>query len=169
MRAGRVWSIPKRTRHGRFKQDCLAEYARHTYEGEPLFQTVGLDQTFYGPATVDQLAHYAKQLPNEFDVCSKVWEVLPPYAETFTRHTGPFLFEFQRTGIWPDEFLPKLDHFLSRLQTQYRYAVRLGYRFWHEKAEMAFSVFNALNDRHKEYPLGDTIGSRVMGWLTLKF
>jgi len=30
-------------------------------------------------------------------------------------------------------------------------------------------VFNALNDMHKEHPLGDTIGSRVMGWLTLKF
>jgi iron complex outermembrane receptor protein len=47
--------------------------------------------------------------------------------------------------------------------------IRAGYRFWHEKAEVAVSVFNALNDRHKEHPLGDTIGSRVMGWLTLRF
>jgi iron complex outermembrane recepter protein len=48
-------------------------------------------------------------------------------------------------------------------------SVRLGYSFWREKAEVAVSAFNALNDRHKEHPLGDTIGSRVMGWLTLKF
>lgn len=47
--------------------------------------------------------------------------------------------------------------------------LRLGYKFWHEQAEVALSAFNALNDRHKEHPLGDTIGSRVMGWLTLKF
>jgi iron complex outermembrane receptor protein len=47
--------------------------------------------------------------------------------------------------------------------------LRFGYRFWHERAEAAFSAFNALNDKHKEYALGDTIGSRVMGWLTLKF
>jgi iron complex outermembrane receptor protein len=47
--------------------------------------------------------------------------------------------------------------------------LRAGYRFWHEKAEVAVSVFNALNDRHKEHPLGDTIGSRVMGWLTMRF
>ena len=47
--------------------------------------------------------------------------------------------------------------------------LRAGYRFWHEKGEVAVSVFNALNDMHKEHPLGDTIGSRVMGWLTLKF
>jgi iron complex outermembrane recepter protein len=47
--------------------------------------------------------------------------------------------------------------------------LRGGYRFWHEKAEVAVSVFNALNDRHKEHPLGDTIGSRVMGWLTIRF
>jgi iron complex outermembrane receptor protein len=47
--------------------------------------------------------------------------------------------------------------------------LRVGYRFWHEKAEAAFTAFNALNDQHKEHPLGDTISSRVMGWLTLKF
>ncbi|GJL53438.1 MAG: hypothetical protein NPIRA02_05700 [Nitrospirales bacterium] len=45
--------------------------------------------------------------------------------------------------------------------------VRAGYRFWDDRAEVAFSVFNALNDRHKEHPLGDTIGSRVLGWLTI--
>ena len=55
--------------------------------------------------------------------------------------------------------------------------IRAGYRFWRQKAvagyfheaEVAVSAFNALNDQHKEYPVGDTIGSRVMGWLTLKF
>jgi iron complex outermembrane receptor protein len=47
--------------------------------------------------------------------------------------------------------------------------LRAGYRFWHDKAEVAVSAFNALNDRHKEYPLGETIGSRVMGWLTVRF
>ncbi len=47
--------------------------------------------------------------------------------------------------------------------------LRAGYSFWNDQAEVAISVFNALNDRHKEHPLGDTIGSRVLGWLTLKF
>lgn len=55
--------------------------------------------------------------------------------------------------------------------------LRLGYRFWQQKsaagymrtAECAVSVFNAINDEHKEYALGDTIGRRVMGWLTLRF
>lgn len=51
-----------------------------------------------------------------------------------------------------------------------------AYRFWQatakagyrREAEVAVSVFNALNDTHKEHPLGDLIGSRVMGWLTVK-
>ncbi|MBU6482001.1 MAG: TonB-dependent receptor plug domain-containing protein [Nitrospirae bacterium] len=51
-----------------------------------------------------------------------------------------------------------------------------AYRFWKEKAaagyirkaEVAISALNALADRHKEHPLGDTIGSRVMGWLTVR-
>jgi iron complex outermembrane receptor protein len=55
--------------------------------------------------------------------------------------------------------------------------LRTGYRFWQQKAaagymrdaEVAVSVFNALNDEHKEHPLGDLIGRRVMGWLTVRF
>ena len=47
--------------------------------------------------------------------------------------------------------------------------IRVAYKFWHEKAEVAVTAFNALDDRHKEHPVGDTIGSRVMGWLTLRF
>ena len=55
--------------------------------------------------------------------------------------------------------------------------MRAGYRFWQQKAaagymrdaEVAVSVFNALNDEHKEHPLGDLIGRRVMGWLTIRF
>jgi len=45
--------------------------------------------------------------------------------------------------------------------------LRGGYRFWKQRAEIAVSAYNALNDRHQEHPLGDTIGSRVMGWFTL--
>jgi iron complex outermembrane receptor protein len=55
--------------------------------------------------------------------------------------------------------------------------LRGAYRFWQEKAEagymrdaeLAITAFNALNDEHKEHPLGDTIGSRVMGWLTVRY
>ncbi|MGC3975229.1 MAG: TonB-dependent receptor [Nitrospira sp.] len=55
--------------------------------------------------------------------------------------------------------------------------MRAGYRFWQQKAaagymrdaEVAVSVFNAFNDEHKEHPLGDLIGRRVMGWLTVRF
>jgi outer membrane receptor for ferrienterochelin and colicin len=47
--------------------------------------------------------------------------------------------------------------------------MRGAYRFWHDKAEVAVSVFNALNDRHRENPVGENIGNRVMGWLTLRY
>jgi iron complex outermembrane receptor protein len=55
--------------------------------------------------------------------------------------------------------------------------LRGGYKFWKQKAsagylreaEVAISAFNSLNDKHQEYPLGDLIGSRVMGWLTVRF
>lgn len=147
-------SYPK----GRFKKDCLAEYARYEYRGQRLFQTVGLDQTFYRPPTSAQLAHYAEQLPPGFEMCSKVWEeitiprfadqarygakagrdnprfldaglfrdqVVAPYAEVFKSFTGPFLLEFQRTGIEPEDFLTRLDHFLGALPRDFCYAVEV--------------------------------------------
>ncbi|MGH7235129.1 MAG: hypothetical protein ACREIO_02000 [Nitrospiraceae bacterium] len=55
--------------------------------------------------------------------------------------------------------------------------LRGAYRFWQQKAaagymreaELAMSVFNALDDKAKEHPLGEEIGRRFMGWLTVKF
>ena len=55
--------------------------------------------------------------------------------------------------------------------------MRGAYKFWKQKAsagylrdaEIAISVFNALDDKAKEYPLGEEIGRRFMGWLTVRF
>ncbi len=55
--------------------------------------------------------------------------------------------------------------------------LRGAYKLWQEKAEagymrdaeVALSAFSALNDKHTEHPLGDTIGSRVMGWITVRY
>ena len=144
-------------RKGRFKQDCLAEYATYEYHGERLFRTLGFDFTFYGPPTVRQLQHYASIVPKDFQACAKVWEeitvpiyasglryrskagpnphfldpdyfldqVLAPFDQAFQEHTGPFIFEFQRTGLEAASFLPKLDAFLSRLPKRYEYAVEV--------------------------------------------
>lgn len=147
----------KRYPKGRFKQDCLAEYAAYPYKGEPLFRTVGFDFTFYGPPSRKQLTHYATLLPPGFTVCPKVWEevtvpvypaglryrgkagpnprfldarhfmdqVLAPFDEVFQGHTGPFIFEFQRSGLKPDSLFPKLDRFLGQLPSRYEYAVEV--------------------------------------------
>jgi iron complex outermembrane receptor protein len=52
--------------------------------------------------------------------------------------------------------------------------LRGAYKFWQEKkagreAEVAITAFNSLNDKHQEHPLGETIASRVMGWLTIRY
>ena len=142
---------------GRFKQDCLSEYATYEHEGEPLFRTAGIDFSFYGPPSAKLLAHYGSLLPAGFKMCAKVWEeitvpvflsglryakkagpnphfldaqyfqdqVLAPFDEAFQEHTGPFIFEFQRTGIEAEDFLPRLDQFLGRLPKRYEYAVEV--------------------------------------------
>ena len=44
----------------RFKQECLAEYARYTYRGHPLFRTVGLTSVFM----VRRPLNYLRPMPN---------------------------------------------------------------------------------------------------------
>ncbi len=53
----------------------LAAYARH-----PLFRTVGIDRSYYGPLTAADLRGYAAQLPPGFSCVSKVWEEITTYA-----------------------------------------------------------------------------------------
>src|SRR5574338_651766 len=57
-----------------FARQCLGEYCQYLYNDEPLFRTVGNDSTFYRPPTVSQLRHYLNQIPEDFEMCFKVWE-----------------------------------------------------------------------------------------------
>jgi uncharacterized protein YecE (DUF72 family) len=66
-----------------FTRECLGEYCQYQYEGEPLFRTVGNDSTFYRPPTANQLRRYLNQIPEDFQMCFKVWEeiTIPTYAK----------------------------------------------------------------------------------------
>jgi iron complex outermembrane receptor protein len=90
-----------------------------------------------------------------------VGEASYPLADAFT-NLAPF---FPTGTVLPQEQVPSYN--LLNL--------RLGCVIWRQQAgdyareaELAVSVFNALNDVHREHPLGDLLGTRVMGWLTLK-
>lgn len=56
-------------------------------------------------------------------VCEEL--VLRPSVEGLGDHAGPFIFEFQRSGLALDEFLSKLDRFFSRLPSGPQYAVEI--------------------------------------------
>jgi uncharacterized protein YecE (DUF72 family) len=53
----------------------LAAYATH-----PLFRVAGVDRSYYGPLTSDDLAGYAAQLPPRYPCISKVWEEITTFA-----------------------------------------------------------------------------------------
>ena len=142
-----------------FTRECLGEYCQYQYHEEPLFRTVGNDSTFYRPPTANQLRYYLTEIPEDFQMCCKVWEeitiprfashmrygvkaaqpnlrfldaqlfndmVLTPYREAkFTPHAGPFLFEFQRHDLSPEEFLSRLDGFFVQLPKDFHYAVEI--------------------------------------------
>jgi uncharacterized protein YecE (DUF72 family) len=65
-----------------FARECLGEYCQYQYNNEPLFRTVGNDSTFYRPPTTNQLLRYLNQIPEDFEMCCKVWEeiTIPRFA-----------------------------------------------------------------------------------------
>jgi len=67
----------------RFAQECLGEYCQYLFNHQPLFRTVGNDATFYRPPTANQLRRYLNQIPEDFEMCCKVWEeiTIPTYAQ----------------------------------------------------------------------------------------
>ena len=73
-----------------FKRECLEEYGQYQYRGELLFRTVGNDAGFCRPPNTDQLLRYRKQIPQDFDMCFKVWDQLT--IPSFPKHP--------RHGVW---------------------------------------------------------------------
>lgn len=66
-----------------FARECLGEYCQYFYNGEPCFRTVGNDATFYRQPTTNQLRKYLSQIPEDFEMCFKVWEeiTIPSYVK----------------------------------------------------------------------------------------
>jgi uncharacterized protein YecE (DUF72 family) len=61
----------------------LAEYARW-----PLFRTVGIDSSFYGPPKPATLAGWARALPPDFRCVSKVWDRITVHTFSGERERG---------------------------------------------------------------------------------
>jgi len=61
-----------------FLRESLAEYAAH-----PLMRTVGIDRGYYRPLSEEDLAAYARQLPDGFRAAMKVWQqvTMPGYPK----------------------------------------------------------------------------------------
>ena len=95
-------------------------------------------------------------------------EVLVHYVD---RTSYPFDSDFQYAPLFGHAMPSRHLHGYTLLN------LRGAYTFWKQQAadgylqnaEVAITVFNALNDRHREHPLGDLLGSRVMGWVTVRY
>jgi uncharacterized protein YecE (DUF72 family) len=82
------------------------------YASFPLFRTVGIDSSFYGPPTESVLQSYAEHLPPGFPCVSKVWSQLT--VHTFTKAQDP-----KRAGRVNPDFLNP-DLFVEEVYEPYR-------------------------------------------------
>ncbi len=92
----------------------LEEYARF-----PLFRTVGIDSSFYGPPAPRTLLSYARYLPPGFPAVSKVWDRITVHTFPRSRYTtsgGERNPDFLNPEIFRAEVLePYLAHFEGHL------------------------------------------------------
>lgn len=91
----------------------LAEYARF-----PLFTTVGIDSSFYGPPSPKTLAAWARVLPEGFRCVSKVWDRITVHTFTGKREPAELAGrrnpDFLNPGLFLSEVLePFREHFGS--------------------------------------------------------
>ena len=82
------------------------------YSAFPLFRTVGIDSSFYGPPTEAVLRSYADHLPAGFPCVSKVWSQLT--IHTFTKAQDP-----EKAGKANPDFLNP-DLFVEEIYQPYR-------------------------------------------------
>jgi uncharacterized protein YecE (DUF72 family) len=82
------------------------------YAAFPLFRTVGIDSSYYGPPTESVLQSYAEHLPPGFPCISKVWSQLT--VHTFTKAQDP-----DRAGKTNPDFLNP-DIFVEEIYQPYR-------------------------------------------------
>jgi uncharacterized protein YecE (DUF72 family) len=87
------------------------------YAAFPLFRTVGVDSSFYGPPTEAVLRSYAEHLPPGFPCVSKVWNQLT--VQTFTEaqdknKAGKSNPDFLNPDLFIEEiYLPYRRHFAA--------------------------------------------------------
>lgn len=140
--------------------DELVAHGLETYSRHPLFNTVGIDRSYYAPLSSQELAGYAKQLPQGFRCLMKVWsrvcsyvdprtrapnpdflnpklfrdEVLTPALASFKEHLGPLLFQMLPLSrselLAPQIFNQKLEQFFAALPRGPSYAVELRNPEW---------------------------------------
>ena len=87
-------------------------------------------------------------------------------VELLYHHTDQILYPLE-SAI---QFAPLFGHDMpdQHVGNYHLFNARAGWWIWADRLEVAVSAFNVLNDRQREHPLGDSIGRRVMGWLTVK-
>ena len=100
------WSMVYRRRYtskAAFVRECLAEYCQF-----PLFRSLEIDRSYYGPLTASDFLGYAELLPPDFDCAMKVWQELT--AMVFPNHP-----RYRERAGRPNEFFLDVDAFRERV------------------------------------------------------
>jgi outer membrane receptor for ferrienterochelin and colicin len=63
----------------------------------------------------------------------------------------------------------KVEYEKFHLDPYFVVNARLGYRLFKNKADIGIIVNNLLNEQHREFPLSQPVGQRIMGTISYRF
>jgi len=149
-------------------------------------QFLNLDQAYINKG---KIVSEGGELGAEYDVI-KGWTLIGNYALNHVRYSGDpqelfnpehkFNFGFKFKGMDNKLSVHLLAHYVRAANSRYGNASMLntksyvmgmlgiGYQV-NDAVELVLSGYNIFGDKHVEMPNGDTIGSRVLGTLMVKF
>ena len=105
--------------HRKYPKSGAAARMLEEYAAFPLFRTVGIDSTFYAPASPATLESYARALPPGFRCVSKVWDRITVHTFPAARYKtsgGEENPDFLNAELFQRDVLdPYLAHFADHL------------------------------------------------------
>ncbi|MCC6647758.1 MAG: TonB-dependent receptor [Polyangiaceae bacterium] len=159
---------------GGFGNQCATYHAYGSELSTRLFPVEGLD--FFANYTINlQRVDIPGGCPVVKDQKTSKHKVnAGVQARTKPGIDGELTFHYASEQLWSEQQVPtdgSID-IQNRLFAQPGYFLvngRVGYRFAKDRADVSVVGFNLLNNQHRQHPLGQKVGQRIMGFVSYKF
>ena len=123
-----------------------------------------VDVTFYATKWLEGFANYSYQRQTDKLTNQRIKSMPEHKLNGGVRLT----FNDIRANIVA-HYISQTENYNTRLDAYMLVNARVAYSMMEERSEISLSAFNLLNNKHREHPLGDEIGRKLIGSISYRF